>query len=421
MPASHFPRCCSCDIPCSDGSSSPMGITVCARCTCSTRTPSFPARSSDSLRTRAAHPKISAASRCSYHHPPVLDLFRAFRRPSVVVASFLAAPFLLAAQRRPREEMRRSMIPTDSTGYARLRWRNVGPEGNRVTSVTGVSGDPNVYYAGAASGEIFKTTDGGIHWKAIADSLPVSSIGSLAVAPSDPNVVWAGTGEPFIRSNISLGWGMWKSTDAGKHWERAGLENTGRISRIVIDPKDPDHVYVASLGRAYGPQPERGIFRTTDGGKTWAKVLFVNDSTGASDLIMDPSNPRVLFAGMWQIEVHTWGRTSGGKGSGILTSRDSGTTLAGITDHGLPNRTIGKVGLGMSAANPNRIYALIETGDGVPRADGDSRSAGRILCFADGGINLGLVGNDVQKAGTTDDFNQLGGATRHYEQDEFLP
>ncbi|HEX9484501.1 MAG TPA: glycosyl hydrolase, partial [Gemmatimonadaceae bacterium] len=335
-------------------------------------------------------------------------MFRAFRRQSVVIASLLVAPLILAAQRRPNEEMRPSTIPTDSTVYSRLRWRHVGPEGNRVTSVTGVSGDPNVYYAGAASGGIFKTTDGGIHWKAIADSLPVSSIGSLAVAPSDPNVVWAGTGEPFIRSNISLGWGTWKSTDAGKHWERAGLENTGRISRIVIDPKDPDRVYVASLGRAYGPQPERGIFRTTDGGKTWTKVLFVNDSTGASDLIMDPSNPRVLFAGMWQIEVHTWGRTSGGKGSGIWTSRDGGTTWARITDHGLPKLTIGKVGLGMSAANPNRIYALIETGDGVPRANGDSTSAGRLFRSDDGGMNWALVSSDRQMAGRTHYYNRFG-------------
>src|SRR5512132_1628971 len=269
-------------------------------------------------------------------------------------------PCALFGQKKPREEFKSaSALTVDTTIYSRLRWRHVGPEGNRVTSVTGVPGDPNVYYAGAASGGVFKTTDGGIHWAPISDSLPVSSIGSLAVAPSDPNVVWAGTGEPFIRSHISLGWGMWKSTDAGQHWARAGLENTGRIARIVVDPRDPDRVYVAALGRAYGPQPERGVFRSTDGGQSWTRVLFVNDSTGASDLVVVPSHPRVLYAGTWQIEIHTWGRTSGGRGSGVWTSRDGGTTWTRLTAHGLPEKPIGKIGLAISAAMPNRVYALI--------------------------------------------------------------
>src|ERR1051326_7991009 len=140
--------------------------------------------------------------------------------------------------------------PLDSTAYAQLRYRYIGPEGNRVASVTGVAGDPMTYYAGAASGGIFKSTDGGIHWTPIFDDQPVSSVGSMAVAPSDPNIVWAGTGEPWIRSHISVGWGMFKSTDAGKHWSRAGLENTGRIARIVVHPTNPDIVYVASEGHA---------------------------------------------------------------------------------------------------------------------------------------------------------------------------
>ena len=185
----------------------------------------------------------------------------------------------------------------------------------------GVPGDPDVYYAGAASGGIFKTTDGGVHWKPVFDDQPVSSIGSLAVAPSDPNVVWAGTGETFIRSNISLGNGIYKSTDAGKTWKRAGLENTGRIGRIVVDPRNPDVVFACALGHAYGPQQERGVFRTTDGGKTWERVLFVDENTGCSDLVMDPNNPRILFAGMWQMVIKTWGRESGGPGSGLYVRR----------------------------------------------------------------------------------------------------
>jgi photosystem II stability/assembly factor-like uncharacterized protein len=330
------------------------------------------------------------------------------RLVSLAVALLATTPIVLLAQKRPREELAPlSALRVDTTVYSRLRWRHVGPEGNRVSSVAGVAGDANVYYAGAASGGIFKTTDGGIHWTAIADSLPVASIGALAVAPSDPNVVWAGTGEPFIRSHISLGWGMFRSTDAGKHWTRAGLENTGRIARIVVDPKDPDRAYVAALGRAYGPQRERGIFRTTDGGKTWEQVLFVNDSTGASDLVMDPSNPRVLFAGTWQIEIHTWGRTSGGRGSGVWTSRDGGTTWTRLTGHGLPEKPVGKVGLAMSAANPSRVYALIETGDGVPLPGGEETAGGRLFRSDDGGAAWQLVSSDRQTAGRTHYYNRM--------------
>ncbi|MFI5214821.1 MAG: WD40/YVTN/BNR-like repeat-containing protein, partial [Gemmatimonadales bacterium] len=152
----------------------------------------------------------------------------------------------------------------DSTTFSRLHFRHIGPEGNRVSSVTGVAGDLNTYYAGAASGGLWKTVDGGVHWAPIFDGQPVSSVGALAVAPSDPNVVWAGTGEPFIRSNVSLGWGVFKSTDAGKSWTKMGLDSTGRISRIIVHPTNPDIVYVAALGRVYGPQPERGIYRTLD-------------------------------------------------------------------------------------------------------------------------------------------------------------
>ena len=345
------------------------------------------------------------ANESAVPRPSARPTMHRFFRLALLVA---AVPTTLHAQRRPREELAPpSALRVDSTVYSRLRWRHVGPEGNRVTSVAGVAGDPNVYYAGAASGGVFKTTDGGIHWAPISDSLPVSSIGSLAVAPSDPNVVWAGTGEPFIRSHISLGWGMFRSTDAGRHWARAGLENTGRISRIVVDPRDPDRAYVAALGRAYGPQPERGIFRTTDGGKTWAKVLFVNDSTGASDLVMDPSNPRVLYAGMWQIEIHSWGRTSGGRGSGLWVTRDGGDTWTRLTAHGLPERPVGKVGLAVSAANPNRVYALIETGDGVPLPNGDSTAAGRLFRSDDRGATWRLVSHDRQIAGRTHYYNRM--------------
>ena len=211
---------------------------------------------------------------------------------SVALAGSVVPSVAVHAQRQPAPRAAPASA-IDTAWYTQLRWRHIGPEGNRVTSVAGVSGDRTTYYAGAASGGIWKTADGGVTWRPIFDGQPVSSIGSLATAPSDPNVVWAGTGEPFIRSNISVGWGMWKSTDAGKSWTKMGLDNTGRISRIVIHPDNPDVVYVAALGHSYGPQPDRGIYRTADGGKTWEKVLFVNDSTGASDLVMEPE--RDLF------------------------------------------------------------------------------------------------------------------------------
>ena len=179
-----------------------------------------------------------------------------------------------------------------------IRFRHIGPVGNRLTSVVGVPGQPNIYYAGAASGGIWKTTDGGIHWEPIFDDHPVSSIGALAIAPSNPNIVWAGTGEPWIRSHISVGQGIYKSTDAGKTWTLMGLEKTGRISRVVIDPKNPDIVLVGALGHAYGPQQERGVFRTTDGGKTWQRVLFTDENSGCAHLEMDPNKSQVLFAGM---------------------------------------------------------------------------------------------------------------------------
>ena len=272
------------------------------------------------------------------------------------------------AQNKPRQELK-EVTPdkVDTAVYQRLTYRYIGPEGNRVTSVTGVAGDPNTYYAGAASGGLWKSTDGGIHWSPIFDSQPVSSVGALAVAPSDPNVVYAGTGEPFTRSHISAGWGMFRSTDAGKTWKRAGLENTGRISRIVVHPTNPDLVYAASLGFAYGPQPERGIYRSSDGGKNWERVLFVNDSTGASDIVMDPTNPRILYAGFWQIEIKTWGRNSGGAGSGIWKSTDGGTTWKKLTGSGMPSRTVGKIGLGISKAMPEQD--LRADRDGRRRAD----------------------------------------------------
>ena len=294
--------------------------------------------------------------------------------------------------------------------YSRLHWRFVGPEGNRISAVAGVPGDPLVYYAGSASGGIAKTTDGGVHWQQIFDEQPVQSIGALAVAPSDPNIVWAGTGEAWIRSHISIGEGIYKSTDAGKTWTRMGLEKTGRIGRVVIDPANPQTVLACALGTAYGPQPERGVFRTTDGGTTWQRTLFTDENTGCSEIAMDPRNPRILLAGMWQLEIKTWGRESGGPGGGLFMSRDGGATWKKLTGHGLPAKPVGKVMPAIAYSNPNRIYAAIETGDGLPWK-GQDTERGQLFRSDDGGENWKMVNADRNVLGRTAYYARMAVST----------
>jgi photosystem II stability/assembly factor-like uncharacterized protein len=246
-----------------------------------------------------------------------------------------------------------------------LSFRFLGPVvGNRVASIAGVPGDPYIYYAGAASGGIWKTTDGGIRWTPIADSMPVAAIGALAVAPSDPSTVWAGTGEAWaIRDSDVIGDGIYKSDDAGKTWTHMGLDETGRIGRILIHPTNPDIVYACALGRMTAPQPERGVFRTTDGGQHWDRVLFVDENTGCSGLSMDAKNPRTLFAGTWQVEMHPWAEISGGPGSGVYVSHDGGAKWTRIEASGLPRSPLGKIDVAVAPTDSNRVYALIQTKD----------------------------------------------------------
>ena len=314
---------------------------------------------------------------------------------SLVVGLVLAAILPPAPVAEP---LAAQEVPTSA--LQAMKFRHIGPVGNRVTSVAGVAGDPLTYYAGAASGGLWKTEDGGVNWRPVFDDQPVHAIGEVAVAPSDPNIVWAGTGEPFIRSNVSIGNGVWKSVDAGDTWTHMGLEGTGRISRIIVHPTNPETVYAAAIGHGYAPQPERGVYRTLDGGATWEHVLFVDEETGASDLVMDPSNPRTLFAGSWQIAIRTWTRTSGGPGSAIHVSRDAGATWTRLEGNGLPTREIGKIALCMSADDPDRIYALIETGDGVPWEGGDT-DGGELWRSDDGGREWALTSYDRDLAGRT--------------------
>lgn len=320
----------------------------------------------------------------------------------------LAAP---AAQQRP------GPAPDQ---YNRLHWRTIGPEGNRFSSAAGVAGDPHTYYVGAASGGIWKTSDGGTNWTSVFDGHPVQSIGSLAVAPSDPNVVWAGTGEGKIRSHISLGQGIYKSTDAGKTWALMGLEQTGRIPRLIVHPKDPDTVLACALGHAYGPQEERGVYRTTDGGRTWARTLFTDANAGCSDLAMDAKNPRILLAGMWTLEIHTWGRDSGGPGSGLFMSRDGGATWTKLTGgRGLPTKPVGKVAVAISASNPQRMYTLIETGDGVPWK-GQETERGQLWRSDNGGDSWQVVSYDHNAMGRAHYYSRMAVAPDDPDEAYFL-
>ena len=253
----------------------------------------------------------------------------------------------------------------DSTEDGQFRFRFVGPRiGNRLAAAVGVPGDPSTYYAGAASGGVWKSTDGGNRWTPIFDKQPAAAIGALAVAPSDPSEVWAGTGEAWaIRDSDVMGNGIYKSTDAGKTWTNMGLQDTGRIGRIIVHPTNPDTVFVCALGRTTGPQQERGVYRTTDGGQHWDRVLFAADNVGCSGLTMDPHNPRVLFAGMWQMEMHAWAELSGGPGSGVWVTRDGGTKWTHIEEHGLPHAPLGKIDVAVAPTNSNRVFALIQTKD----------------------------------------------------------
>ena len=247
-----------------------------------------------------------------------------------------------------------------------LEWREVGPyRGGRSAAVAGIPSDRQTYYMGATGGGVWKTTDGGESWQNVSDGYFGGSVGAVAVSEWDPNVIYAGLGEKTVRGNVSPGDGLWKSTDAGDTWTKLGLEDTQHISRIRIHPKNPDVVYVAAMGHLFGSNEERGLYRSTDGGASFEKILYVNEDAGAVDLAMDPTNPRILYSSFWRVRRTPYSLESGGEGSGLYKSTDGGDSWELLSDKdGFPTGTLGIIGVAVSPSNNKNLYAMVEAEDG---------------------------------------------------------
>jgi photosystem II stability/assembly factor-like uncharacterized protein len=279
--------------------------------------------------------------------------------------------------------------PVDESYLGLLKWRSIGPSrGGRVVAVAGDPVNKRVFYQGTTGGGVWKTDDGGLNWRNVSDGyFQTGSVGAVAVAPSDPNVVYVGMGEACIRGNASHGDGVYKTTDAGESWTRVGLEETRHIARVVVHPTDPDTVYVAALGDAWGPSPHRGVFLSKDGGRSWSKVLFRSEDAGAIDLVMDPGNPKVLYASLLELRRFPWGFRSAGPGTGLFKTTDGGESWTEISNNtGLPSGLKGRIGLALSPARPERIWAIIDAEigkKGVFRTDDSGATWRRVSDKAD--------------------------------------
>ena len=319
---------------------------------------------------------VSAMERVSALHVRSLVTFLV----AAIAIAFAASPTLSQSEERPPVSAASplpSAVPSPGASespspppvapYNRLAWRAVGPAlaGGRVAAVVGSARDPKLYYLGAAGGGVWKSTSGGIAWSPVFDKQKIPSIGAIAIDPSDDDVVWVGTGETNPRNDVIAGGGIFRSGDGGKTWVAMGLEKTLQISKIAIDPHDPKHIVVATMGDLFKDSPDRGIYRTVDGGKTWVQTLFIGPQSGASDLSVDPTNFRTMYAGMWQFRRRPWTFTSGGPADGLFKSTDGGATWTRLAGHGLPTGATGRIGLAVAPSEPKRIYALIESKDGI--------------------------------------------------------
>lgn len=268
--------------------------------------------------------------------------------------------------------------------FSTMKMRNVGPAGmsGRIAAIDVVDDNPSIIYAGAASGGLWKSTSGGITWKPIFDDQKVHSIGSISIYQKNPNIIWVGTGEGNPRNSLTMGYGVYRSLDAGETWELMGLENTRAVHRIIVHPDDPNTVYVGATGSPWGEQEDRGLYRTQDGGKTWEKILYIDEKTGVGEMIMDPNNPNKIFVNMWQHRRYPWFFESGGSSSGLYVTVDGGDNWKELDEsNGLPKGDLGRMGLTMSAANSDKVYALIES------------KKNALYVSEDGGSNFSMINN----------------------------
>ncbi|HEV8118509.1 MAG TPA: hypothetical protein VGQ32_08290, partial [Thermoanaerobaculia bacterium] len=297
--------------------------------------------------------------------------------------------------------------PFDGSLFSGMRWRLVGPfRAGRSVTAAGVPGEPDHFYFGAVGGGVWESENTGRSWSPIFDSQPIASIGALAIAPSNPKVIYVGSGEADMRSDISYGNGMYKSADGGKTWNRIGLEDSRQIAKVLVDPKDPDLVYVAALGHGYGPNPERGVFRSRDGGKTWKKVLGKDADTGAVDLAFDPKDSKTILAALWQTRRPPWNvyPASNGPGSGLYRTTDGGETWKQVVGNGFPSERLGRMGVAFARSDSSRAYAIVDAKEGGlyasrdggvtwARASSESRIWGRGWYF--GGVTVDPKNPDI--------------------------
>jgi len=291
------------------------------------------------------------------------------RQKKAVPAEQEATP-TMQEQREPAPPNKTDETKPEDLLFKGMKYRVIGPfRGGRSLTASGIAGDTTTYYFGSTGGGVWKSTDGALTWNPVFDKEGTSSIGSLAIAPSDPNIVYVGTGEACLRGNISRGDGVYKTLDGGKTWKNVGLRDSRAIGKVIVHPTNPNIAFVAALGHPYGPNMERGIFRTMDGGKTWEKVLYKDENTGGVDIAFDPRNANILFASLWQVRRTPWTLTNGGSGSGLYRSNDGGSTWKKLEEHGLPKGPWGRVGVAV-AANSDRVFALIQAaGGGLFRSD----------------------------------------------------